>query len=89
MGQSDLSKAIEAAGVALAVVWACLLFRYGAAGLLGLFLTLVYIWLHLILFNASSYALSDAAIVAVVLNIGLGADAHIIAFEQARKGRVP
>ena len=39
----------------------------------------------MIFFNASTYALSDAAIVAVVLNIGLSADAHIIAFERVRE----
>ncbi|KAL4420516.1 hypothetical protein ABPG75_010172 [Micractinium tetrahymenae] len=83
-GSQDLQDTILAAGVAFAIVWGCLVFRYFAAGLLGLFLCVVYIWLHMIFFNASTYALSDAAIVAVVLNIGLGADAHIIAFEQCR-----
>lgn len=77
-----LQDTILAAGVAFGIVWGCLVFRYFAAGLLGVFLCIVYIWLHMIFFNASTYALSDAAIVAVVLNIGLGADAHIIAFEQ-------
>ncbi|KAL4436367.1 hypothetical protein ABPG77_009929 [Micractinium sp. CCAP 211/92] len=83
-GTKDLDDTILAAGVAFGIVWGCLVFRYFAAGLLGVFLCIVYIWLHMIFFNASTYALSDAAIVAVVLNIGLGADAHIIAFEQCR-----
>ncbi|PSC72120.1 pre translocase subunit [Micractinium conductrix] len=85
LGKADLQAVVEAAGVAMAIVWGCLILRYFAAGVLGLFLCVVYIWLHLIFFNASSYALSDAAIVAVVLNIGLGADAHIIAFERCKE----
>lgn len=84
-GKDDLHKTVVAAGIALGIVWAGLVLRYRAAGLLGFFLSVVFLWLHLVLFNASSYALSDAAIVAVVLNIGLAADAHIIAFERVRE----
>ena len=121
--KKDLKQTIEAAGVAFAVVWVGLIARYRAAGVFGLFLCIVFLWLQvsiavivnwnrgrlspasqwlprqaslqlmclfacllqMIFFNASTYALSDAAIVAVVLNIGLSADAHIIAFERIRE----
>jgi hypothetical protein len=69
-GKEDLRKTIEAAGIALGIVWFGLVLRYRAAGLLGFFLSLIFLWLHLCLFNASSYALSDAAIVAVVSGTG-------------------
>lgn len=44
MGHQDLNDTLLAAGVALAIVWGCLVLRYGVAGLLGLYLCIVYIW---------------------------------------------
>ena len=85
LGKSDLKSTCLAAGVAMAIVWFILVLRYRAAGLLGLWLCIVFIWLVIIFFNQSTYALSEAGIVAVVLNIGLSADAHVIAFERARE----
>ena len=67
------------------MVWVLLILRYRAAGFIGCMLSCVFIWLLLVFYTCSTYALSEAAIVAIVLNIGLAADAHIIAFERARE----
>ena len=85
LGSQDLQDTVRAAGIAFGVVWAVLLLRYWAAGALGLFITIVFLWLLMIFFNASPSVLSEAAIVAFVLNIGLAADAHILTFERARE----
>ena len=85
LGKSDLKSTCLAAGVAMAIVWFILILRYRMAGLLGLWLCIVFIWLVVVFFNQSTYALSEAGIVAVVLNIGLSADAHVIAFERIRE----
>lgn len=38
----------------MGIVWFCLLLRYHAAALMGFFLTVVYIWLHMIFFNGAA-----------------------------------
>ena len=85
LGTQDLEATIRAAGIAFAIVWAVLLLRYWVAGALGLYMSIVFIWLLMICFNASPTVLSEAAIVAFVLNIGFAADAHILTFERARE----
>ena len=85
LGSEDLKNTVKAAAIAFGIVWGVLLLRYLAAGALGLFLTVVFLWLLIIFFNLSSTVLSEAAIVAFVLNIGLAADAHILTFERARE----
>lgn len=85
LGSQDLKHTITAAAIAFGIVWGVLLLRYLVAGALGLFLTVVFLWLLIIFFNASPSVLSEAAIVAFVLNIGLAADAHILTFERARE----
>lgn len=85
LGSEDLRKTVVAAAIAFGIVWGVLLLRYLVAGLLGLFLTVVYLWLLMVFFNASPSVLSEAAIVAIVLNIGLAADTHILTFERVRE----
>jgi preprotein translocase subunit SecD len=46
LGTQDLKQTVEAAGVAFAVVWVGLIARYRAAGVFGLFLCIVFLWLQ-------------------------------------------
>lgn len=85
LGSEDLRNTVKAAGIAFGIVWGVLLLRYLTAGVYGLFCTVVFLWLLIVFFNCSPSVLSEAAIVAFVLNIGLAADAHILTFERSRE----
>jgi hypothetical protein len=85
LGSQDLHNTIVAGAIAFGVVWAVLLLRYHFGGALGLYLCVVFLWLLMVFFNASPSVLSEAAIMALVLNIGLAADSHILTFERSRE----
>ena len=85
LGSEDLKATVTAAAIAFGIVWGVLVLRYHAAGLVGLYLTIVFLWLLMVFFNASTSVLSEAAIVAIVLNIGIAADSHILTYERIRE----
>lgn len=76
---------ITAGAIAFGIVWFVLILRYQFAGLLGVYLCIVFLWLVLVFFNSSHNVFSEASILALVLNIGLAADSHIITFERTRE----
>jgi protein-export membrane protein SecD len=85
LGKTALTETITAGVIGIACIFLLLLVLYRGAGLIAVFCTVVYLWLLIILFNASHATLSLSAVVAFVLGIGMAADASIICFERTRE----
>lgn len=85
LGKTALAETMTAGVIGIACIFLLLLVLYRGAGLIAAFCTVVYLWLLIILFNASHATLSLSAVVAFVLGIGMAADASIICFERTRE----
>ncbi|MEB0024196.1 protein translocase subunit SecF [Pseudomonas sp. MH9.2] len=85
LGKTALTETMTAGVIGIACIFLLLLVLYRGAGLIAAFCTVVYLWLLIILFNASHATLSLSAVVAFVLGIGMAADASIICFERTRE----
>src|SRR5258706_4728896 len=85
LGNTALKETLTAGAIGIACIFLLLLTLYRGAGVLAAFSTLVYLWLLVIVFNASHATLSLSAVVAFVLGIGMAADASIICFERVRE----
>lgn len=85
LGNTALRETVGAGIIGVAGIFLLLLGLYRVSGLLAALCTLVYLWLLILLFNATGAVLSLSAVVAFVLGIGVAADASIICFERVRE----
>lgn len=85
LGAEDLQATLEAGLIALALIFAFLLFVYRAKGVIAVVCLASYLWLLLLAFNLLDATLSMAAIVAFVLGVGIASDANILSFERIRE----
>lgn len=85
LGKTALKETMTAGAVGVACIFLLLLALYRGFGVLAALSTLVYLWLLVIVFNASHATLSLSAVVAFVLGIGMAADASIICFERIKE----
>ena len=85
LGNTALKETMIAGAIGVACIFVLLIALYHGFGVLAAFSTLVYLWLLIILFNASHATLSLSAVVAFVLGIGMAADASIICFERIKE----
>jgi len=85
LGAGDLQATVFAGVLALAVILTFVAAYYRVPGLVGAFTLLVYLWLMLGAFVLLQVTLSLAAIVALVLGVGIAADSNILAFERFKE----
>jgi preprotein translocase SecF subunit len=85
LGNTALKETMTAGAIGIACIFFLLLVLYRGVGVLAAFSTLVYLWLLVIVFNATHATLSLSAVVAFVLGIGMAADASIICFERIKE----
>jgi len=85
LGNSALKETMIAGAIGIACIFLLVLVLYRGFGVLAAFSTLVYLWLLVIVFNATHATLSLSAVVAFVLGIGIAADASIICFERIKE----
>ena len=87
LGDDSLAETRRAAAVAVGVVALLLVSLYRLPGLIAVVGLLLYLWLMAVAFAGLHLTLSLSGVVALVLGIGLAADANIIIYERFREAR--
>ena len=88
LGDDSLTETRRAAALAVGAVALLLVCLYRLPGLIAVVGLLLYLWLMAAAFVGLHLTLSLSGVVALVLGVGLAADANIIIYERFREARV-